>query len=71
MDTARTGRYALVRPLIGMQTARYRAKKREKKGRTWSRCCSPDPFTPAICYPWAISSPHVGRRNVSPHGEKE
>ncbi|RZR79110.1 hypothetical protein BHM03_00004726 [Ensete ventricosum] len=36
-----------------------RKKKREKKGRTWSRRSSPNPFA------------RTGRRNVSPRGEKE
>ncbi|RWW15658.1 hypothetical protein BHE74_00042324 [Ensete ventricosum] len=55
----------MVRPLIGMRNARYRAlpsievKKRENLE------------SGAALRPWAISSPRPGRRNISSRGEKE
>ncbi|RRT36361.1 hypothetical protein B296_00051542 [Ensete ventricosum] len=43
----------------------------EEEGEPGVRHCSPDPFTRAIRRSHAISSPRMGRRNVSPHGEKK
>ncbi|RRT80367.1 hypothetical protein B296_00012233 [Ensete ventricosum] len=47
-----------------------RIRGRRRRGRR--KTCSPVLlFAHTICRPRAISSPRAGRRNVSPHGEKE
>ncbi|RRT82399.1 hypothetical protein B296_00007091 [Ensete ventricosum] len=67
MCTAKYGWYIPVCQLTGMRTAYYRAVPpkevaEEKPGVLFAR---------EIHRPKAISSPHTGRRNVSPREEKE
>ncbi|RWW20377.1 hypothetical protein BHE74_00024219 [Ensete ventricosum] len=85
IDTARTGRYVLIRQLIGTRIVLYRAvpsigvvfapryQPREGERRSGRRKTLSLTllFSRAIRCLRAISSPRAGRRNVSPRGEKE